>query len=244
MSQGSGVAEFTFLFADLSGFTALTEAHGDLDAAAAAMRFYELARDICTPQLRLVKTMGDAVMLVSRDPAAAAEGALRLLGAVDREHAYPAARAGLHLGPAVEQAGDYFGAAVNLAARIAAHAAPGQVLASATLARVLAGAPGLRLEPLGEAAFRNVAEPVALCRVCRAHVVEPELVTDPVCRMRLRPEHAHSHLELGGEVVYFCSAGCAEAFARSPERFGYPSGRAAGLRARTNPGADATPPHR
>ena len=211
--------DYTFLFADLSGFTALTEAHGDLDAAITAMRFYDLARIVCGPRVCLVKTMGDAVMLVCRDPEVAAESALRLLEAVNEEKAYPAARAGLHCGPAVERDGDYFGATVNVAARTVDQASPGEVLGTAAIAQALSPSPGICLEDLGATVLRNVAEPVSLYRLRRAAPIAQDRLTDPVCRMQLRPGEAQSYLTLGDRVFGFCSPDCAAAFARAPERF-------------------------
>ncbi|MBA3672275.1 MAG: hypothetical protein H0W68_09670 [Gemmatimonadaceae bacterium] len=57
--------EYTFVFADLAGYTAMTEAHGDDDAAQIATRFHEPARACLPAETRLVKTIRDAVMLVS-----------------------------------------------------------------------------------------------------------------------------------------------------------------------------------
>lgn len=83
----------TFLFADLAGFTALTETHGDEDAADVVARFYDLTRASLIGESRLMKTIGDAVMIVADQPQAAVLTALRLVAAV---------RAGLHSGSAAE----------------------------------------------------------------------------------------------------------------------------------------------
>ena len=63
--------QLTILFADLSGFTALTETHGDGDAADVVARLYELAQASLNDDARLVKTIGDAVMIVSTGPGSA-----------------------------------------------------------------------------------------------------------------------------------------------------------------------------
>ena len=72
LGVGAEKVERTFSFVDLAGFTALTEAHGDLDAADLLGRFIGLARASLSAGDELVKSIGDAVMLASPGPAAAA----------------------------------------------------------------------------------------------------------------------------------------------------------------------------
>src|SRR6187200_791799 len=119
----------TFMFADIAGFTALTEAHGDEEAA-------DLVADFCgAVKSELpsyggahLKTIGDALMLRVPDPAQAIQLGLRITHELMSTHGAPAVRVGLHHGTAVERDGDYFGAAVNLAARVSAVAVGGEVL--------------------------------------------------------------------------------------------------------------------
>ena len=106
----------TFAFADIAGFTALTEAHGDDEALA----FVDEFRDTVDTELpavggQLVKTIGDALMLRIPDPADAILLGLRIADEMMRDHGVPAVRVGLHYGKALERDDDYFGAAVNLA---------------------------------------------------------------------------------------------------------------------------------
>ena len=77
--------------------------------------------------MRLVKTIGDAAMFVSPDPAAVVSVALSLLEAVQAAD-LPSLRAGVARGPALQRAGDYYGHAVNLASRVTGVARPGSVL--------------------------------------------------------------------------------------------------------------------
>src|SRR2546425_308637 len=106
--QGDRPLVRAVLFADLAGFTALTEAHGDVDAAEVATRFSALASAALTGNTRIVKTIGDAVMIVANEARDAAETALSLLRAVDAEPLFPTVRIGLHVGPVVERASDVF----------------------------------------------------------------------------------------------------------------------------------------
>lgn len=154
--------ERAVLFADLDGYTALTEAHGDLDGFEVASRFAATARQLLRADARLVKTIGDAVLIVSNSPDDALDIATELVSAVDAIDHYPSVSAGIHSGPVVEHDGDVFGRAVNLAARAAAHARPGQVLCTASLVKRLEPGRRAQVKPLGEVRFPNVPEPVAL----------------------------------------------------------------------------------
>jgi adenylate cyclase len=100
----------TFLFANIAGFTALTEAHGDEHAASHVADFCD-AVDTELPAVNgtRVKTIGDTVLLVD-DPAMVIVLAVRITHELMREHGAPAVRVGLHHGDAVEREGDYFGA--------------------------------------------------------------------------------------------------------------------------------------
>jgi adenylate cyclase len=134
-------------FVDLAGFTALTESAGDAAAARLASMLGELAeRAAALHDGRVVKLLGDGAMLYFDEPLDAARGALELVRQIDRSD-LPPARGGAHAGPVIERDGDYFGRTVNVAARTAAQATPGQVLASETLAR--SQAPDLRFRPIG-----------------------------------------------------------------------------------------------
>jgi adenylate cyclase len=115
-------------FLDLTGYTRLTEERGDEAAADLATRLAGLVRRSAlehdgTP----VKWLGDGVMFYFRDPAAAVLAALEMAEVVVSQ-GLPPAHVGIHAGPVIVQEGDYFGRTVNLAARIAEYARPGEVL--------------------------------------------------------------------------------------------------------------------
>jgi adenylate cyclase len=204
----------TFCFVDMAGFTALTEAHGDEAAAHLAMRLNEMVQHALGSDGRIVKSIGDAVLAIMPTAADAVAFVQRLWTACSREPDFPVLRAGLHYGEAVERGTDVFGAAVNLAARVAAEARGGQVLVTATVADA---ARDLRIvvTPLGRTAFRNVREPVELFSLDLASEAR-EAVIDPVCRMRVSPENAAGHLRIEGIDYWFCSLDCAGSFVADP----------------------------
>jgi adenylate cyclase len=123
-------SEISVCFADLVGFTKLGEEIAPEELGLVAGRLEEMATAVAEPPVRLVKTIGDAAMLVSSEAEAMTEAALRLVEASEEEgEEFPRLRAGLARGLAVAQTGDYYGPPVNLASRITGIAKPGSVLA-------------------------------------------------------------------------------------------------------------------
>jgi adenylate cyclase len=148
-------------FLDLTGYTRLTEERGDEAAADLAARLAILVRRSAqehdgTP----VKWLGDGVMFYFREPAAAVLAALEMAEAVGR-HGLPPAHVGIHAGPVIFQDGDYFGRTVNLAARIAEYARPGEVLVSQEAVDAADGGPVSFVE-IGPVELKGVPGPLRL----------------------------------------------------------------------------------
>lgn len=182
-------------FADLAGFTALTEAHGDVVAADIAERLVAVTKSVMAVGDRLVKDIGDAVLLTSADAVSGIGLVLRLFDACETDAQFPDLRAGLHYGPVVERAGDIFGSTVNIAARITAKAAGGQILMTRPVAD--AAVPhGLTVRELGPLRLRNLIEPVELYKLVRTGMDDHDV--DPVCRMRINPATAVGRLTQAG----------------------------------------------
>ena len=208
---------WTFALIDLAGFTALTESHGDDTAADLAMHFVDVAHRHLTPRDRLIKTLGDAVLLASDSPGDALTLVRGILDEAYGTDGFPLARVGLHHGPAVERRDDMFGAAINLTARVAATAAGGQVLATSIVADA-ARAADVVTSSVGHFSLKNVAEQVELWDLVLCG--SPDGTTmDPVCRMLIRQSTAAGRLRVDEAEYYFCSLNCAGQFARAPEAF-------------------------
>jgi class 3 adenylate cyclase len=116
------------LFADLTGFRALTDARGDVGAADAASRFVTMVRRSLAPGAQIVKTLGDGVLVVASDLPAARTTASSLRNAVAADENLPPVHAGICAGTVVWRDGDVFGAAVNEAARLADAAEPSEII--------------------------------------------------------------------------------------------------------------------
>ena len=154
-------------FLDLAGYTRLTEERGDQGAAELAGTLTALVERSSrsyggTP----VKWLGDGVMLHFREPAAAVEASLSMVGQVP-EAGLPPAHVGVAAGPVVVQGGDYFGRTVNLASRVAARAQAGQVLVTAPVAE--APTPdGVSYAEVGHLQLKGFAAPVRVLEARRA----------------------------------------------------------------------------
>lgn len=156
-------------FLDLVGFTERSGALSTDDLATAVADFETMAGGvIAAHDARLVKMIGDEVMYVSADAAVAAEIALELRDAIAGHPVLTGLRGGIVFGDVVAQDGDYYGSEVNLAARIVACAAPGQILGSRAIADALATHGAFATHAQGERAVRGFASPVALYSIERA----------------------------------------------------------------------------
>jgi adenylate cyclase len=125
-------------FADMVGFTQLGESLAPDELGALTGRFGELATGAIEPPARIVKLIGDAVMVVGPEPGGVVEAAFRLIEAARAEGGeFPILRAGIAYGESFPRGGDWYGRPVNLASRITDRARPGSVLVSEEVREVL-----------------------------------------------------------------------------------------------------------
>ena len=125
--QLAGAQDLTVCFADLVGFTRLGGELEVQELGSVAGRLADLAAELAREPVRLIKTIGDAAMFVSPEPAPLVDVALSFVEAVE-DADLPSLRAGLAFGPAQLRAGDVFGHSVNLGSRVTGIARPGSVL--------------------------------------------------------------------------------------------------------------------
>jgi adenylate cyclase len=112
-------------FADLAGYTRLTEEAGEIEAVDAVEQFVDAVERSLPEDARVIKTIGDEVMVVGSDPAALTEWAVAFQRLPDGR---TLPRIAVHYGDALYREGDYYGRDVNIAARVGARAAGGEVL--------------------------------------------------------------------------------------------------------------------
>jgi adenylate cyclase len=152
-------------FADLAGYARLTVERGDEAAVSAVERFVEAVAQTLPVDARVIKTLGDEVMVVGSDPAALVQWAVDLPSG--SEPGEPQPRIGVHYGEALYRDGDYYGRDVNQAARVVARAAGGEVLVTRSVVQVADGTDGLAFERIGEVRLKGFSEPTELFLAAR-----------------------------------------------------------------------------
>jgi adenylate cyclase len=159
-----GTSDVSICFADLVGFTKLGEEIETQELGLVAGRLEEMATVVAEPPVRLVKLIGDAVMLVSAEAEQMLDAALRLVEAANEEgEQFPRLRAGIARGSVLTQSGDYYGRPVNLASRITAIAKPASVLVDENVKE--AAAEGFVYSFAGERRLKGFDARVRLYRV-------------------------------------------------------------------------------
>lgn len=218
--RGDAADELTFAFADLAGFTALTEAHGDEKAAELASGFCSRMREVA-PRFggRVIKTIGDAVLIRVADAKSAVELCLTILEEEDERVEFPGVRIGMHSGPAIEQGGEWFGNTVNVAARVLAVAGAGDVVLTEATYRLARDLEDVDFDRLGARSFKNVSADVLLFRARRRGAYRGRRDIDPVCRMTIARGDEIGTLAYEGTVFHFCSLACAQRFSAEPKRY-------------------------
>jgi adenylate cyclase len=212
--------EATFLFADIAGFTALTEAHGDEQALQLVEDFAAAVQaELPRVQGEYVKTIGDALMLRVPDPGDAIRLGLWITHSAMSGHQAPSVRVGGNHGAAIARGDDYFGTTINVAARVSGLAGGGELLVTGHTAALVPDLEGVVYESRGRQLLRNVAEPVEIFAVLRVDENTDHMAIDPVCQMAVDPERAVGRLMVDETAHYFCSLSCAAAFAQNPGRY-------------------------
>ena len=157
----------TIVFTDIVGFTQLTDEHGDDVALTMLERQEQLVRRTLPDSSRVVKELGDGLLLWFDDASSAIATCLDLQRAFEDESEGDMpmwVRIGMHWGCPRARGDDIVGRDVNLAARISELAGPGEVLCSEATAERAGEVPGCEFEPLGSVFVRGIADAVPLMR--------------------------------------------------------------------------------
>jgi len=159
-----------FAFLDLTGYTRLTDERGDEAAAGLAADLTELVHgEVVRRDGKAVKWLGDGVMFSFRDPAAAVLATMEV-GRRTRDVGLPPAHAGIAVGPVIFQDGDYYGRTVNLAARLAGFAKPGQTLVDAEVVRLAGERDDIGFRELGAVPLKGMMRPVEVFEALRRDI--------------------------------------------------------------------------
>jgi adenylate cyclase len=167
----AGQREVAVCFADIVGWTELSEEAEETRIGSVADQLSAMATDLLRPPARVVKMIGDAAMFVSPEAGPLLDLALDLVDAAEEDAEFPQLRAGLASGLAVGRWGDWYGRPVNLASRVCSRARPGSVLVTEPVADACEGA-GYRFSAAGQKQLKGIGA-LPLWRVRKAQPGDP-----------------------------------------------------------------------
>jgi len=204
--------DIAILIADLSGYTALTEAHGSLSAADLIDKYVDIVNASLIGNSILQERVGDEVMIVSDcadDLLATAE---LLLQTTQEEYNFLEVHGGLHVGRLLKRNNSYFGSALNLTARIASQANAGTFLCSDDFIRAIADTSLYKFKSKGKYRFKNVTDEKEIFEISLARPTH--FCIDPICRMIINKEKS-SFVHPTKSHVSFCSQTCLDTYLAS-----------------------------
>jgi adenylate cyclase len=156
-----GRVRVALAFCDLAGYTRFTEEEGEEEALSFVERFIEAVTETLPDGARVVKTIGDEVMIVGQDVQALVDWAVGFQRLFDER---PAPRIGIHQGPVIYRDGDYFGRDVNLTSRVVARARGSEVLVTDSVVEAVGDSDHLAFEGIGTMKLKGFDEPRTLYR--------------------------------------------------------------------------------
>lgn len=158
----------TFVFADISGYSTFAERNGDEAAADLAIRFVTRASTMASQHgAEVTKWIGDAVMIHSLDARMSVGLGLDLIGEFGDDPTFPPIHLGVHTGPALQRADDWWGATVNIAALVSAAAKAGQLLVTEATKLAAGRLDRIRLRALGLVHLKNLSSPMRVYAASR-----------------------------------------------------------------------------
>ena len=161
-----GRVKVAIVFADLAGYTRYVEEEGEEEALSYVERFIDSVSHTLPEGARVIKTIGDEVMVVGQDIAALVDWAVGFSRLYAEER--PAPRIGINSGLVLYRDGDYFGREVNLASRVVARARGGEVLVTGAVLEEVRERAHLRIDNIGQVKLKGFTDPRSLCRVAPA----------------------------------------------------------------------------
>lgn len=200
------------LFADLSGYTALTETHGPATAADMIDKFVEIVKASLVGVSRLHQSIGDEVLIVSKSPEHLLSTAIMLIINCCKEQHFLQVHGGLHYGKILKRNDNYFGSPINLTSRIANKANKGTFWCSSDFISELSNAAAFTFASKGKHNFKNVSDEIDVFELMIENTNTFHI--DPVCRMLIHKKESatpHPH----EQNIFFCSADCLDIYIRT-----------------------------
>ena len=206
------------LICDLSGYSAMTEAHGPQSAAGLIRRFLKIIDGSISGNTRLIERVGDEVVLASQNIDDLIKTAINIQHLAEVEPGFLSVHIGIHFGEIYEDAGHLYGSALNITARIVSCATGGQILCSASAKEKIKDLSDFRIESLGPKKFKNIRHAIHLYKIMNKATAQ-EKFRDPVCHMKISVTENSIKLQYRQNDYFFCSMDCLSKFASEPEQY-------------------------
>ena len=196
------------LIADLSGYTALTEAHGALTAADTIDKYINIVLASLKGKSTLHEHVGDEVMIMSDSADDLLNTAISLIANCSKEHRFLQIHGGLHYGKILKHNSHYFGSPLNYTSRIAAKANKGTFWCSSIFINALSNPLAYSFSSKEKQQFKNVTEKIDVFEIVMNETSEYKV--DPFCRMLIHDiKNAIPHPY--DNSIFFCSNDCLKA---------------------------------
>ena len=208
--------DLAILMADLTGYTAMTHAHGGASAAKIVGKYMQLVDTALVGSAQAVQRIGDQVVIISKNSDDLLATSMNLNKLTSDEHQFLSIHAGIHYGPVFLDNNNLFGSTINIASRIMNVAQRAQILCSRSF--LLQLQESLHFRSIGFHKLKNVVEEFELFELL-SKTEYPQLLFDPVCHMQLDPEKENYPVTLADTTFYFCSQHCRGLFEKSPGSF-------------------------
>ena len=197
------------LMADLSGYSALTEAHGASSAADLIDKYIEIVTSCLVGDSQLTERVGDEVMIISKSADYLLSTADMIIRKTSTQDNFLQVHGGLHYGEVLKRNNSYFGSAINLTSRITKKANPGTFWCSGEFTNALQNKSQYKLHARGKHSFKNISGEKEITEL--AGESQETIQVDPVCNMLiLNKENAIKHP--GSEEIFFCSHTCLDIY--------------------------------
>ena len=216
--EGDMDREIAILMADLTGYTAMTDAHGGASAARIVKKYMEIVNAACAGTARVSQRVGDQVVIIAEHAVDLVDTVNKISAQTLEEHHFLSIHAGMHFGSVFFENESLFGSTINIASRIMNIARRGQILCSAAFVSHLASPQREQFISIGPHRLKNVPDNLELFELI-ADTRNGLLYVDPVCHMHLSPENAIGRYDYNEVTYHFCSDHCLKMFQASPSRF-------------------------
>ncbi|HYI79072.1 MAG TPA: YHS domain-containing protein [Chryseolinea sp.] len=209
--------QLAILMADLTGYTAMTDAHGGESAARIVGKYMSIVGEALYGTARLMQRVGDQVVITAENASDLFTTATRVNTLTHEEQHFLNIHAGLHYGAIYVEDGNLFGSTINVAARIMNLASRGQILCSSAFLSQLPRAAQPLFRSIGIQKLKNVLTDIELFEMESSTFSNNEI--DPVCHMHIATATTRFEIPYKGNTYYFCSQRCLTLFQNEPDQF-------------------------